>query len=107
MGALRPRKDGQPPGELLTFDQREFTFPASLASYSLAETGYAYMPASCAALEPCGAHVALHGCKHIMMRSGLHSHAGYNEWADTSHLIILARRLKFTPVRGRFSLRLF
>jgi hypothetical protein len=63
MGALRPRKDGQSLGELFTFDQREFTLPASLASYSLAETGYAYVPASCAALEPCRAHVALHGGK--------------------------------------------
>jgi hypothetical protein len=41
-GALRPRKDNQPLGELLSFDQREFTLPASPASYSLAETGYAY-----------------------------------------------------------------
>jgi poly(3-hydroxybutyrate) depolymerase len=73
------------------FEQREFTLPASPASYSLAETGYAYLPASCAALEPCRVHVALHGCKQNYDAIGDRyiQHAGYNEWADTNHLIIL------------------
>ena len=44
-GALQPRNDGEPTGRLLAFDQREFTSPASPASYSLAETGYVYVPA--------------------------------------------------------------
>jgi hypothetical protein len=90
-GALRARNDDQPLGELLTFEQREFTLPASPASYSLAETGYAYLPASCAALEPCRVHVALHGCKQNYDAIGDRyiQHAGYNEWADTNHLIIL------------------
>jgi poly(3-hydroxybutyrate) depolymerase len=90
-GALRPRNDDHPLGELLIFDQREFTLPASPASYSLAETGYAYVPASCAALEPCRVHIALHGCKQNYDAIGDRyvQHAGYNEWADTNHLIIL------------------
>jgi hypothetical protein len=62
-GALQPRNDGRPTGHLFAFDQREFTRPASPASYSLAETGYVYVLASCAALEPCPVHIALHGCK--------------------------------------------
>jgi hypothetical protein len=90
-GALQPRNDGDPSGELLAFDQRELTSPASPASYSLAETGYVYVPASCAALEPCRVHIALHGCKQNYDAIGDRyiRHAGYNEWADTNHLIIL------------------
>jgi hypothetical protein len=90
-GALQPRNDGEPTGVLLAFDQREFTDPASPASYSLAETGYVYVPASCAALEPCRTHIALHGCKqnHDTIGDRYIRHAGYNEWADTNHLIIL------------------
>ena len=81
----------KPAGELLAFDQREFTRPASPASYSLAETGYVYLPAPCAAREPCRVHVALHGCKQNYDAIGDRyiRHAGYNEWADTNHLIIL------------------
>jgi poly(3-hydroxybutyrate) depolymerase len=90
-GALQARNDGRPAGELLAFDQREFTFPASPASYSLAETGYVYVPASCAALQPCRVHIALHGCmqNHDAIGDRYIQHAGYNEWADTNHLIIL------------------
>jgi len=90
-GALQPRNDGEPKGELLAFDQREFTSPYSPASDSLAETGYVYLPESCAALEPCRVHIALHGCKqnHDAIGDRYIRHAGYNEWADTNHLIIL------------------
>ena len=90
-GALQPRNDGEPTGRLLVFDQREFTSPTSPASYSLAETGYIYMPALCAAREPCRVHIALHGCKQNYEAIGDRyiRHAGYNEWADSNHLIIL------------------
>jgi hypothetical protein len=90
-GALQPKNDSQPTGHLLAFDQREFTSPTSPASYSLAETGYIYMPALCAAREPCRVHIALHGCKQNYEAIGDRyiRHAGYNEWADCNHLIIL------------------
>jgi len=90
-GALQPRNIDRPSGELLAFDQREFTLPASPASYSLAETGYLYVPQSCAALEPCRVHIALHGCNqnHDAIGDRYIRHAGYNAWADTNHLIIL------------------
>jgi hypothetical protein len=90
-GALQPRNDGAPTGRLLVFDQREFTSPISPASYSLAETGYVYVPAPCAAREPCRVHIALHGCKQNYDAIGdrYFRHAGYNEWADANHLIIL------------------
>ena len=47
-GALNPRNEGGLTGRLLPFDQSEMTSPASPASYSMADTGYVYVPATCA-----------------------------------------------------------
>src|SRR5205085_2804983 len=46
---------------------------------------------SCAAKEPCRVHVALHGCLQSLGDIGedFIKHAGYNEWADTNHIIVL------------------
>jgi hypothetical protein len=90
-GALNPKNKGELFGKLLSFNQREFTFPESPGSYSMAETGYVYVPQSCAARQPCRVHVALHGCKQNADTIGDRyiRHAGYNEWADTNQLIIL------------------
>ena len=90
-GALQPRNDRAPTGRLLAFDQGEFTSPTSPASYSLAETGYVYLPIPCAARKPCRVHIALHGCQqnHDAIGDRYIRHAGYNEWADANHLIIL------------------
>jgi poly(3-hydroxybutyrate) depolymerase len=77
-------------GTFVTLDQRQFL--QDPASHSLADTGYAYVPASCAARETCRIHVAFHGC--LQESSGasgsdFYEHAGYNEWADTNHIIVL------------------
>ncbi|HTQ45136.1 MAG TPA: PHB depolymerase family esterase, partial [Polyangiaceae bacterium] len=65
---------------------------ADAASHSLADTGYAYVPAACARGERCRIHVAFHGC--LQESSGsvgdqFYRHAGYNEWADTNHIVVL------------------
>jgi hypothetical protein len=90
-GALNPKNRGPLSGKLVAFDQRELTSPESPSSYSMAETGYVYVPASCAAQQPCRVHIALHGCKQNFETIQDHyiQHAGYNEWADTNRLIIL------------------
>jgi hypothetical protein len=90
-GALNPKNRGPLSGKLIAFDQRELTSPESPASYSMAETGYVYVPAPCAARQPCRVHIALHGCKQNFETIQDHyiQHAGYNEWADTNRLIIL------------------
>ncbi len=90
-GALNPKNRGTLSGKLIAFDQRELTSPESPSSYSMAETGYVYVPASCAAQQPCRVHIALHGCKQNFETIQDHyiQHAGYNEWADTNRLIIL------------------
>ena len=90
-GALNPKNRGALSGKLVAFDQRELTSPESPGSYSMAETGYVYVPASCAAQQLCRVHIALHGCKQNFETIQDHytQHAGYNEWADTNRLIIL------------------
>jgi hypothetical protein len=90
-GALDPKNNGELSGKLLPFDQRTFTFPEAPGSYNMAEIGYVYVPASCAARQLCRIHVALHGCKQNFDTIGdrYTRHAGYNEWADTNQLVIL------------------
>jgi hypothetical protein len=90
-GTLDPKNKRDPSGKLLSFNQREFTFPESPASFSMAEIGYVYVPAACASGQPCRAHIALHGCKQNVDTIGDRyiRHGGYNEWADANRLIIL------------------
>ena len=89
-GALAPAATSLS-GTFVTLDQSSFL--ANPASHSLADTGYAYVPASCAAGESCRIHVAFHGClqqaSNASVGSAFYQHAGYNEWADTNHIIVL------------------
>jgi hypothetical protein len=90
-GRLNPKNGGPLTGHLQAFRQRDFTRPASPASYSMAETGYVYVPASCEKKEPCRVHIALHGCKQqaALIKDRYTLHGGYDEWADTNHIIVL------------------
>jgi len=77
-------------GEYVTLTQSKFL--ASPASHSVADTGYAYVPSSCKNGEACKVHVAFHGCKQDAsgdVGDKFYKNAGYNEWADTNHIIVL------------------
>jgi poly(3-hydroxybutyrate) depolymerase len=86
-GRLNPRATTLT-GQLLEFSQTAF---ASTANISMSSTGRVYVPASCAAGQPCRVHVALHGCKqsHEQIGTQYVTESGYNEWADTNNLIVL------------------
>lgn len=73
-------------GSILRFDQRRYARAAS----GMADTGYAYVPASCAQ-QVCRVHVAFHGCRQSVREIGDHfyAHAGYNEAADANNIIVL------------------
>jgi poly(3-hydroxybutyrate) depolymerase len=73
----------------VSFDQKLFTAGGAY-SVSLADTGYAYIPAACAT-ERCRVHVAFHGCRQNAGQVGERfvREAGYNRWADTNRLIVL------------------
>lgn len=86
-GRLNPRTSA-PTGQLVQFHQTEF---ASTSAISMSSSGFAFVPASCAAGQPCRVHVALHGCKQTHERIGTKYvlESGYNEWADTNNIIVL------------------
>jgi len=55
------------------------------------EDAFVYVPASCAAGEACGVHVAIHGCSQSAEYIGdaFAAGAGFNEWAESNHLLVL------------------
>lgn len=87
-GPLAPRV-ANPTGDVVTLDQRRFVDDPT--AHSLANDAYAYVPKSCAAGETCRVHVAFHGCKQTTADIGdaFYRHAGYNEWADANHIVVL------------------
>ncbi len=82
-------------GKIVEFDQSEFTTPFPPSDYSLAKTGYAYIPESCRSTS-CHIHIFFHGCLQNSETIGreLVEHAGYNEWADSNNIIILYPQTK-------------
>ncbi|GHT92449.1 hypothetical protein AGMMS49545_10000 [Betaproteobacteria bacterium] len=94
-GALTRTASNALKGEVLEFDQSWFTLrdgeeiaPIRLA---LAKTGYLYVPKSCKQGEPCRLHIAFHGCGQHADEIGLDfvKGAGYNEWAEKNHIVVL------------------
>jgi hypothetical protein len=57
----------------------------------MASSGYAYVPAACAAGQSCKLHVAFHGCLQSasVVGTAYYQNAGYNRWADTNKIIVL------------------
>jgi hypothetical protein len=94
-GTLQPKNTGAPTGKIIPFPQREFALDAAGAaspiSTSMAEVGYAYVPDACEQQQPCRVHVVFHGCQQsaTTVKDAFYGYAGYNEWADTNHLIVL------------------
>lgn len=82
-------------GQVHEFDQRPFIqrggTPLTPIRASMAETGYLYVPAECAAGEACRLHVAFHGCQQQAELIGKNFviHAGFNEWADANRIVVL------------------
>jgi hypothetical protein len=95
-GALDPPADALPKGHVIAFAQGEFTDPRKPIDDSLDDRGFAYVPAACEAREPCRLHIALHGCLQSYADIGedFVRHAGYNEWADRNHIIVLYPQIR-------------
>ena len=86
-------------GRIVGFDQTKF-FNSTDESTSLNGTGYLYVPEACenssAASTKCRLHVAFHGCEQYVDK--IHDlfirDAGYNDWADAHHVIVLYPQAK-------------
>ncbi|HEU0153665.1 MAG TPA: PHB depolymerase family esterase [Arenimonas sp.] len=76
-------------GELRVFDQTPYV-PAA-GDPLLADRGWLYVPAACAAGETCGAVVVFHGCEQDIGRLGdrFARESGFNRWADVMRLVVL------------------
>ena len=86
-GPLQPRV-ATPAGQIVSFNQR----PYASAATGMADTGYLYVPPSCAAKgASCKVHVAIHGCKQAAESVGnqFYTDTGYNNWADSNKLLVL------------------
>jgi len=85
-------------GGLIEFDQAEFL--SDPTAHGMGRTGLAYVPASCAAGEPCRVHIAFHGCRQTTDRIGdaFLTKTGYNRWAEDNHLIVLYPQAHETPL---------
>jgi len=90
-GALKPKTSGALSGVVVNFDQAVFWGNHNPNAYGMDKTGYAYVPASCAAGQACRLHVAFHGCDQGAESVGddFYMDAGYNRWADTNNIIVL------------------
>lgn len=77
------------------FDQRPYTVQEGSSvlplKIAMANEGYLYVPAECAAGQACHLHIAFHGC---LQQAGVIGQAfvnksGFNEWADANRIVVL------------------
>jgi poly(3-hydroxybutyrate) depolymerase len=90
-GPLNAKNVSTLSGSFINFDQAPFWGNGNPTAHGMAPTGYAYVPASCAAGQACKLHVALHGClqNEATVGTAFYQTAGYNRWADTNNMIVL------------------
>jgi poly(3-hydroxybutyrate) depolymerase len=90
-GTLNARNAGTLGGTFVNFDQRAFWGNFDPTNHGMANDGWAYVPASCAAGQACKLHVVFHGCKQNVatVGSAFYRNTGYNKWADTNNMVIL------------------
>ncbi len=106
-GTLAPRSSpSAPKGKIIPFSQSEFARDGTGAPLpiriAMAEDGYVYVPDACGKEERCRVHIAFHGCLQSADKIGsaFYEHAGYNEWADNNHLIVLYPQTQATLLFG-------
>jgi poly(3-hydroxybutyrate) depolymerase len=90
-GTLNPRNNAPLAANFIEFDQTEFT-----SNPGMAASGWAYVPADCAAGSSCRLHVALHGCLQSTVNIGdkFVKNTGYARWADSNHIVVLFPQTK-------------
>lgn len=85
-GELKERGTADPT-HLIKYSQVDF----GDAKTPLFKEAWVYVPKTCQAGEQCRLHVALHGCQMNpdFIQDKFANLAGYNEWAETNHIIVL------------------
>ncbi len=90
-GPLNQKNVGTLGGTFVNFNQKAFWGNFDPTNHGMANDGWAYVPANCAAGQACKLHVVFHGCKQNVATVGsqFYKNTGYNRWADTNNIIIL------------------
>lgn len=73
------------------------------ADATMLDEAFLYVPASCAAGESCGVHVAVHGCTQSseFVADAFARGSGFNEWAESNNLLVLYPQVassRFAPM---------
>lgn len=91
-GTLNARNNAPAAGNYIEFSQT----PYINSNPGMAATGWAYVPANCAAGATCKLHVALHGCQQSYGNIGdkFIKNTGYSRWADTNSIVVLFPQTK-------------
>ena len=89
-GPLAPKAEDLS-GRFIEFDQSEFAPGGEAEVNGLDSSGALYLPAACAAGEPCALHVVLHGCQQTreLLGDTFYTTIGMNEWADSNRIVVL------------------
>jgi poly(3-hydroxybutyrate) depolymerase len=97
-GTLNARNGGTLGGTFVNFDQSAFWGNFDPTNHGMANDGWAYVPANCAAGQACKLHVVFHGCKQnaATVGSAFYRNTGYNKWADTNNMVILYQQANTT-----------
>ncbi len=87
LGGLNPATTATS-GQLLQINQHQLS---AAAGTTLAETGYLYVPQSCAQGQNCRLHVSFHGCKQNAASVGeaYVTGTGLNNYADSNNMVVL------------------
>ena len=90
-GSVKPPNTGPLGGTLIKFSQDTFATSGYANGLSMDASGFAYVPASCAAGKSCVLMVALHGCKqgYGAVGTAFIDRANLNQYADTNNMIVL------------------
>ncbi len=90
-GNLNGKNSGTLSGSFVEFNQKEFVPGGVASTYSLANSGWVYVPSSCASANSCKVHVVLHGCSqnYSSIGNAMVTKSGVNQWADTNNIIVV------------------
>lgn len=82
VAAVEPRNEG-----FVQFDQSQFLQGA----VGMGQTGFAYVPETCAGGAVCRLHIALHGCKQSreVVGEDYARLTEYNRWAEANDIVVL------------------
>jgi predicted esterase len=90
-GGVAAPNTGPLGGTLISFNQSTFATNGYAPGLSMGATGFAYVPAACAAGQSCRLLVALHGCQqgYGAVGTAFVDRANLNQYADTNRTVVL------------------